>query len=45
MIELSQIGVTFGRGTPLEKKALAGLDLTIDNGAFVTVIGLSLIHI
>ena len=39
MIELSQIGVTFGRGTPLEKKALAGLDLTIDNGAFVTVIG------
>ncbi|WP_062227345.1 ABC transporter ATP-binding protein [Aureimonas frigidaquae] len=39
MIRLDSIGVTFGRGTPLEKKALSGLDLTIDNGAFVTVIG------
>ncbi|KAA0972373.1 ABC transporter ATP-binding protein [Aureimonas fodinaquatilis] len=39
MIELSGIGVTFGRGTPLEKQALSGLDLTIDNGSFVTVIG------
>ncbi|PYE89052.1 ABC transporter ATP-binding protein [Phyllobacterium leguminum] len=39
MIELSNLGVTFGRGTPLQKQALSGINLTIDEGAFVTVIG------
>ncbi|MBB5752019.1 ABC transporter ATP-binding protein [Prosthecomicrobium pneumaticum] len=39
MIALSNLSVVFGRGTPLEKTALAGLDLTIEAGSFVTVIG------
>lgn len=39
MIELSDLSVVFGRGTPLEKQALSGLDLRIETGSFVTVIG------
>jgi len=39
MIELSNLSVVFGRGTPLEKQALSGLDLKIESGSFVTVIG------
>lgn len=39
MISLTDIQVTFGRGTPLEKKALSKIDLTIEKGSFVTVIG------
>lgn len=39
MIALENIEVVFGRGTPLEKKALDGLSLTIGQGSFVTVIG------
>lgn len=39
MISLSDVHVTFGRGTPLEHRALRGLDLTIPEGEFVTVIG------
>ncbi|AWK86958.1 ABC transporter ATP-binding protein [Azospirillum thermophilum] len=39
MITVQGIHVTFGRGTPLEKKALRGVDLTIPEGQFVTVIG------
>lgn len=39
MIEIRGLHVVFGRGTPLEKRALAGIDLTIPEGAFVTVIG------
>jgi putative ABC transport system ATP-binding protein len=39
MIELRDLHVTFGRGTPLEKQALRGIDLTIPAGQFVTVIG------
>lgn len=39
MIELSGIDVVFGRGTPLEKQALSHIDLTMDKGSFVTVIG------
>ena len=39
MIVLDNIHVVFGRGTPLEKKALAGVSLTIKEGAFTTVIG------
>ncbi|WP_413991423.1 ABC transporter ATP-binding protein [Labrys okinawensis] len=39
MIALQGIHVTFGRGTPLENRALRGLDLAIPAGQFVTVIG------
>lgn len=39
MIEAKDIHVVFGRGTPLEKHALRGVDLTIPEGEFVTVIG------
>lgn len=39
MISLKNIDVVFGKGTPLEKQALHGLNLEIDKGMFVTVIG------
>ena len=39
MIELQHIGVTFKAGTPLEKKALIDLNLKIERGSFVTIIG------
>lgn len=39
MISLSDIQVIFGRGTPLQKQALTKIDLTIETGSFVTVIG------
>ncbi len=39
MIQLESIHVTFNPGTPLEKAALQGLNLTIDTGQFITVIG------
>jgi len=39
MIRVQDVHVTFGRGTPLENRALRGLDLTIPTGEFVTVIG------
>ncbi|WP_448188868.1 ABC transporter ATP-binding protein [Azospirillum sp. sgz301742] len=39
MIEVKDLHVAFGRGTPLEKHALRGVDLTIPEGQFVTVIG------
>lgn len=39
MISLKGIDVVFGKGTPLEKRALRGIDLEIDQGMFVTVIG------
>jgi putative tryptophan/tyrosine transport system ATP-binding protein len=39
MINLKNIKVTFGRGTPLQKQALNGIDLAIEEGSFVTVIG------
>ena len=39
MISLRGIQVTFGTGTPLETRALNGVDLDIDEGEFVTVIG------
>jgi putative ABC transport system ATP-binding protein len=39
MIALDNIHVVFGRSTPLEKKALSGVSLTIKEGAFTTVIG------
>lgn len=39
MIKLDNIQVVFGKGTPLEKRALDGISLTIEEGTFVTVIG------
>ena len=39
MLELSSIRKTFARGTPDEVRALQGVDLTIDEGSFVIVIG------
>ncbi|MEM8588257.1 MAG: ABC transporter ATP-binding protein [Pseudomonadota bacterium] len=39
MISLSDIHVTFARGTPLETKAIRGIDLSIPAGEFVAVIG------
>lgn len=39
MISIKDIKVVFGKGTPLEKRALNGVSLTIEQGSFVTVIG------
>ncbi|MCW5715329.1 MAG: ABC transporter ATP-binding protein [Bauldia sp.] len=39
MIRVSGLEVTFNRGTPLEKRALQGVDLTLEKGEFVCVIG------
>ncbi len=39
MIRVSGLEVIFGRGTPLEKRAISGIDLSLDTGEFVAVIG------
>ncbi|KEG24726.1 ABC transporter ATP-binding protein [Bartonella bacilliformis] len=39
MIELSHVGVVFKPKTPLEKRALIDINLKINQGSFVTVIG------
>jgi putative ABC transport system ATP-binding protein len=39
MIGVSSLAVTYARGSPLEKRALAGVTLTIRSGEFVSVIG------
>ncbi len=39
MIAARSLSVIFGKGTPLETVALAGIDLAIPAGEFVTVIG------
>ena len=39
MLELKNISKTFDPGTPLENKAIRGLDLKINDGDFITVIG------
>ena len=39
MLELQQLFKTFHPGTPNEVKALAGVDLTLENGSFTIVIG------
>lgn len=39
MIQVEQLQVTFGAGTPLENHALRGINLSIPEGQFVTVIG------
>jgi putative ABC transport system ATP-binding protein len=39
MITVEGVEVVFGRGTPLETRALRGLDLSVAAGEFTTVIG------
>uniref|UniRef100_A0A2A4Z3W6 ABC transporter ATP-binding protein n=1 Tax=OCS116 cluster bacterium TaxID=2030921 RepID=A0A2A4Z3W6_9PROT len=39
MIDLQNIHVTFNAGTPLETRALKGIDLKVPEGEFLTVIG------
>jgi len=39
MLKLTNIKKTFNPGTITEKKALKGIDLTLEDGDFVTVIG------
>ena len=39
MLELKNIHLTFNKGTATEKRALCGVDLTLKDGDFVTVIG------
>lgn len=39
MLKLSRVKKTFNRGTVTEKRALTGVDLTLADGDFVTVIG------
>ena len=39
MLELREVRKTFYPGTPNEKKALNGIELHLDAGEFVTVIG------
>ena len=52
MLVLTNVRKTFNKGTINEKRALNGIDLSLKDGDFVTVIGgngagksLSLIHI
>jgi putative tryptophan/tyrosine transport system ATP-binding protein len=39
MLTIRHIAKVFGRGTPNEVRALGGVDLTIEEGSFVSVIG------
>jgi putative ABC transport system ATP-binding protein len=39
MIELADVHVAFNKGTPLEMRALCGVDLLVPQGQFLTVIG------
>lgn len=39
MLNLNQISITFNEGTPDEKRALRNINLQLDKGEFVTVIG------
>lgn len=39
MLDAKNLAVTFNAGTPIENRALRGLNLTIPTGQFVTVIG------
>jgi len=39
MIAAEDLHVTFNPGTPLERKALRGVNITLNDGEFVTVIG------
>ena len=39
ILELQNIGFTYGKGTPFEKRAVDGVSLTIEKGEFIGVIG------
>ncbi len=39
MLELQNIGMTFNAGTPDENRVLAGVNLKVRKGDFITVIG------
>src|SRR5699024_7170711 len=39
MLELQHVSITFNEGTPDEKQALKNIDLELEKGEFVTVIG------
>ena len=39
MLKITNVTKTFNPGTITEKKALLGIDLTLEDGDFVTVIG------
>lgn len=39
MLEITNVHKTFNKGTVNEKKALNGIDLYLEDGDFVTVIG------
>ena len=39
MLELKDIGITFNAHTPDENKALSGINLKINRGDFITVMG------
>ena len=39
MLKLSHVKKTFNKGTVTEKRALTDVDLTLNDGDFVTVIG------
>ena len=39
MLKLTNVKKTFNRGTVTEKRALTGVNLTLEDGDFVTVIG------
>lgn len=39
MLELKGVSLTFNKGTVNEKQALCGIDLTVNGGDFITVIG------
>ena len=39
MLETKRIAKTFNAGTPNEVRSLQGVDLTIEDGSFVIVIG------
>ena len=39
MLEMHKVTKVFNRGTPNEVRALEGVDLTLEEGAFVVIIG------
>lgn len=39
MLHVKEVAITFNEGTPDEKKALQRINLTLEEGDFVTVIG------